>query len=178
MPYEIEFSREAGEHLRGLTARQQAMLRDALRTQLVHQPAVETRNRKPMQGENPISPSELRVGDLRVYYDVRGRGPHGSHQGSGAQAWQPGPHRERGHQPMRTIKLADANRALADYANEPTLEPLIVTSKGKPVAVLVPLRQTEIPAAWISSDPEFLALMERFPARQKVLAALPDDTAR
>jgi mRNA-degrading endonuclease RelE of RelBE toxin-antitoxin system len=70
MPYEIEFSREAGEHLRGLTARQQAMLRDALRTQLVHQPAVETRNRKPMQGENPIAPWELRVGDLRVYYDV------------------------------------------------------------------------------------------------------------
>ena len=79
---------------------------------------------------------------------------------------------------MRTIKLADANRALADYANEPTPEPLIVTSKGKLVAVLVPLRQTEIPAAWMSSDPEFLALMERLPARQKVLAALPDDTAR
>jgi len=37
--------------------------------QLIHQPTVETRNRKPMR-PNPIAPWELRIGDLRVYYDV------------------------------------------------------------------------------------------------------------
>jgi hypothetical protein len=37
--------------------------------QLQHQPTVETRNRKPMR-PNPIAPWELRVGDLRVYYEV------------------------------------------------------------------------------------------------------------
>jgi len=30
---------------------------------------VETRNRKPMR-PNPLAPWELRIGDLRIYYDV------------------------------------------------------------------------------------------------------------
>ena len=37
--------------------------------QLTHQPTVETRNRKPMR-PNPLAPWELRIGELRVYYDV------------------------------------------------------------------------------------------------------------
>ena len=37
--------------------------------QLAHQPLIETRNRKPMR-PNPVAPWELRIGNLRVYYDV------------------------------------------------------------------------------------------------------------
>lgn len=37
--------------------------------QLAHEPTVETRKRKPMR-PNPLAPWELRIGDLRVYYDV------------------------------------------------------------------------------------------------------------
>ena len=37
--------------------------------QLVSEPMSETRNRKPMR-PNPIAPWELRIGNLRVYYDV------------------------------------------------------------------------------------------------------------
>ena len=37
--------------------------------QLAHQPTVETRNRKLMR-PNPVAPWELRIGNLRVYYDV------------------------------------------------------------------------------------------------------------
>ncbi len=42
---------------------------DAVDEQLTHQPTVETRNRKPMR-PNPLAPWELRIGVLRVYYDV------------------------------------------------------------------------------------------------------------
>jgi len=42
---------------------------DAVDDQLIHQPAVETRNRKPMR-PNPVAPWELRIGNLRVYYDL------------------------------------------------------------------------------------------------------------
>ena len=35
----------------------------------MHEPDVETRNRKPMRPD-PVAPWELRIGDLRVYYDV------------------------------------------------------------------------------------------------------------
>ena len=69
MPYRIEYSPDAEDHLRGLTARQQTIVLDTVDVQLVHQPTVETRNRKPMQ-PNPIAPWELRIGNLRVYYDV------------------------------------------------------------------------------------------------------------
>lgn len=69
MPYRIEYSPDAEDHLRGLTARQQTIVLDTVDVQLVHQPTVETRNRKPMR-PNPIAPWELRIGNLRVYYDV------------------------------------------------------------------------------------------------------------
>ena len=69
MPYQIEYSPDAEDHLRGLTARQQAIVLDTVDEQLECQPTVETRNRKPMR-PNPIAPWELRIGNLRVYYDV------------------------------------------------------------------------------------------------------------
>ncbi|MBI3797105.1 MAG: type II toxin-antitoxin system RelE/ParE family toxin [Deltaproteobacteria bacterium] len=69
MPYRIEYSPEAEEHLRFLTARQRVTVLDTVDEQLMHQPTVETRNRKPMR-PNPLAPRELRVGKLRVYYDA------------------------------------------------------------------------------------------------------------
>jgi mRNA-degrading endonuclease RelE of RelBE toxin-antitoxin system len=55
--------------MRVLTARQQAIILDEVDDQLMHQPMVETKNRKPMR-PNPAAPWELRIGNLRVYYDV------------------------------------------------------------------------------------------------------------
>ncbi|TEU16232.1 MAG: type II toxin-antitoxin system RelE/ParE family toxin [Anaerolineales bacterium] len=69
MPYEIEYSPETVDHLRALTARQRSIVLDTVDKQLKHQPTVETRNRKPMR-PNPLAPWELRIGNLRVYYDV------------------------------------------------------------------------------------------------------------
>lgn len=67
--YIIEYSPEAEEHLKQLTARQRRMVIDTVDRQLPHEPTTETRNRKPMR-PNPIAPWELRIGSLRVYYDV------------------------------------------------------------------------------------------------------------
>lgn len=65
----MEYSPDAEDHLRFLTARQQAIVLDTVDEQLTHQPTVETRNRKAMR-PNPLAPWELRIGALRVYYDV------------------------------------------------------------------------------------------------------------
>ena len=72
MPYRIEYSPNVEDHFRILTARQRKAILDAVDRQLVHQPTVETRNRKPMR-PNPVAPWELRIGSLRVYYDVEDR---------------------------------------------------------------------------------------------------------
>jgi mRNA-degrading endonuclease RelE of RelBE toxin-antitoxin system len=69
LAYVIEYSPEAEAHLRRLTAGQQKTVVDSVDRQLINQPKVETRNRKPMR-PNPIAPWELRIGDLRVYYEV------------------------------------------------------------------------------------------------------------
>ena len=69
MTYQIEYSLDAEGHLRALTARQRSLVLDSVDEQLVHQPTIETRNRKLMR-PNPIAPWELRIGNLRVYYDV------------------------------------------------------------------------------------------------------------
>jgi mRNA-degrading endonuclease RelE of RelBE toxin-antitoxin system len=68
--YRIDYSPAAEDHLRRLTARERAIVVDAVDEQLATEPRVESRNRKPMR-PNPLAPWELRIGDLRVYYDAQ-----------------------------------------------------------------------------------------------------------
>jgi mRNA-degrading endonuclease RelE of RelBE toxin-antitoxin system len=70
LPYRVIYAPPAERHLRSLTARQRATVLDAVEQQLVHEPGVQTRNRKRLL-PNPLAPWELRIGDLRVYYDIR-----------------------------------------------------------------------------------------------------------
>ena len=70
----IEFTREADAHLATLVARDRALVLDSLEGQLAYEPTVETRNRKRLR-PNPLAPWELRIGRLRVYFDVE-REPH------------------------------------------------------------------------------------------------------
>lgn len=69
MAFAIEYAPEVEGHLGTLTARQRTIVFDAIDAQLTHEPKVETRNRKPMR-PNPLAPWELRVQNMRVYYDV------------------------------------------------------------------------------------------------------------
>jgi len=64
--YRIEYSQEAVDHLEVFTARDQAIIVDAVDRQLANEPLKETGNRKPMR-PNPITPWELRIGTFRVY---------------------------------------------------------------------------------------------------------------
>ena len=47
------------------------MALDGITRQLMHEPLKETRHRKPLR-PNPIAPWELRIGPLRVFYEVAG----------------------------------------------------------------------------------------------------------
>jgi mRNA-degrading endonuclease RelE of RelBE toxin-antitoxin system len=69
MPYQIEFAESVKTHLDDLTASQRATVLAAVETQLTSEPLTETRNRKPLR-PNPVAPWELRVGKMRVFYDV------------------------------------------------------------------------------------------------------------
>jgi mRNA-degrading endonuclease RelE of RelBE toxin-antitoxin system len=67
--YRIDYTPEAVEHFAALTARQGATVLDVVVRQLSHEPTTATRNRKVLRA-NLVAPWELRIGLLRVYYDV------------------------------------------------------------------------------------------------------------
>jgi mRNA-degrading endonuclease RelE of RelBE toxin-antitoxin system len=69
VPYRIEYSPEADDHLNALTAHQRTLVVKAVDKHLQYQPTVETRNRKEMK-PTPLAPWELRIRNLRVYYEV------------------------------------------------------------------------------------------------------------
>jgi mRNA-degrading endonuclease RelE of RelBE toxin-antitoxin system len=67
--YRIDYSPEAADHLAALTARQSATVLDVVVRQLSHEPTRAARNRKVLPA-NQVAPWELRIGELRVYYEV------------------------------------------------------------------------------------------------------------
>ena len=69
MPFAIEFSPDAREHLRSMKKRDQQIIVDAIAHHRTHRPDLPTAHRKPL-ADNPVAPWELRVGDFRVFYDV------------------------------------------------------------------------------------------------------------
>ena len=69
MPYAVEFSPQAKEHLKRLRAFDRKTLVIAIQRRLSAEPTRETRNQFRMR-ENPLAPWELRVGTLRAFYDV------------------------------------------------------------------------------------------------------------
>ncbi len=69
MAYEVRFADDVKGHLNALTIAERSAALDAIERQLLYEPLVETRNRKPLR-PNPIAPWELRVGKLRVFYEV------------------------------------------------------------------------------------------------------------
>ena len=69
MPYKIEYSPDAVDHLRAFPARDQRVVVAAVSEQLKFQPSTPTRNRKRLR-PNDLAAWELRIGRLRVYYNV------------------------------------------------------------------------------------------------------------
>ncbi len=70
MAFAIIYSPEAVDHLQALPQATQVLVVDQVDEQLTHDPALPTRKRKLLR-PNPIAPWELRLGDVRVFYDVQ-----------------------------------------------------------------------------------------------------------
>lgn len=74
MSYRVQFAESVTDHIRWLTAAERTRVLNAIARQLMHQPLSETRNRKPLR-PNPLAPWELRLGTLRVFYEVVSKDP-------------------------------------------------------------------------------------------------------
>ena len=62
---------------------------------------------------------------------------------------------------MKTIKLSDASRPLAEYAAELDAEIMVLTDGSRPVAAIVPLKGVDEESLALSAHPEFLDIIAR-----------------
>jgi len=69
MAFEILYSSEAVDHISVLSNAEQVLVIDQIEQQLSQQPTLPTRRRKTLR-PNPVAPWELRLGDIRVFYEV------------------------------------------------------------------------------------------------------------
>src|SRR5208283_3139737 len=76
-------------------------------------------------------------------------------------------HRRPGGKPMKTLDIAKTTGPLAKIARDPAAKPLILTVKGKPVAVLLPIKDADVETISLSLNPEFHAIMEHSRRRQE-----------
>jgi prevent-host-death family protein len=68
---------------------------------------------------------------------------------------------------MKIVDILKATNPLADYIEEVQSEPLVVTDHGVPTAVLLPLTNTDMETLALSTNPDFIALIERSRARAR-----------
>lgn len=73
-PYTVTYAPAVVEHLGAIAAKHHALIKESIEQQLLFEPAVETRNRKPLSEPNAINASwELRFGPenrFRVFYRI------------------------------------------------------------------------------------------------------------
>jgi len=65
------------------------------------------------------------------------------------------------------VDIVKATNPLADYLEAVQSEPLVVTDRGVPTAVLLPLIDTDMETVALSINPDFIALIERSRARAR-----------
>lgn len=71
MAYRIAITEDAESQLRALPVREQRLLEAAVATRLLHQPTTTSKAIKRLR-PNPLVEYELRVGSLRILYNVEG----------------------------------------------------------------------------------------------------------
>jgi prevent-host-death family protein len=68
---------------------------------------------------------------------------------------------------MKTLEIGKATGSLAQYAKLVRNGPVIVTRRGRPLAALMPVENTDVETATLSIHPQFLALIERARVRHQ-----------
>jgi antitoxin (DNA-binding transcriptional repressor) of toxin-antitoxin stability system len=66
---------------------------------------------------------------------------------------------------MKFVEKEQATETLAAYTTEVGNGPVIVTDQGKPVAVLMPIENADLETVTLSTNRQFIELIERSRAR-------------
>ena len=79
---------------------------------------------------------------------------------------------------MKTLELTKATDPLAHYARHLHKEPMILTTHGKHFAALILIPNADRETVSLSTNPRFLAMIERSRARHKREGGVSSDEVR
>jgi prevent-host-death family protein len=68
---------------------------------------------------------------------------------------------------VKTIDIGEASGTLAEYLKQAQTEPVVFTEHGSPTAVILTLPNTDLETVALSTNREFMAVIERSRARAK-----------
>ena len=79
---------------------------------------------------------------------------------------------------MKVVEKADATATLAEYAEEIQSGPVIVTSQGRPVAALVPIENADLETVALSTNRQFIELIQRSRAHVRAEGGISSEEMR
>ena len=79
---------------------------------------------------------------------------------------------------MKAVERTDATASWAEYTAEIASGPVIVTSQGQPVAALVPIENTDLETACLSTNPQFLDVIEQSRVSARAEGAISGEEMR
>jgi antitoxin (DNA-binding transcriptional repressor) of toxin-antitoxin stability system len=78
---------------------------------------------------------------------------------------------------MKTVEIS-AMDGLDKYAREAKKGPIILTEAKRPIAALVPIEDVDLESLATSTNPDFIALIERSRARMRAEGGMTMDEVR
>jgi antitoxin (DNA-binding transcriptional repressor) of toxin-antitoxin stability system len=79
---------------------------------------------------------------------------------------------------MKTLEIDQATAPLADYARDLENEPVILTRDGNPIAALTSLENVDWETISLSTNPKFIALIERVRDQQTAESGYSSEEVR
>lgn len=79
---------------------------------------------------------------------------------------------------VRKVDIAEATEPLARYAKTADEGPVVVTSNGQPIAVVVGVENADLETVALSNHPQFLEVIERSRTRQEREGGIPSSDVR
>ena len=79
---------------------------------------------------------------------------------------------------MKMIEMDQATASLAEYAREVKTEPVLLTEHGSPVAALLSLENVDWESLSLSSNPQFMEIIEQSRARLAAEGGISSDEMR
>jgi prevent-host-death family protein len=153
----ILYDAKVKDHLLAIEKKYHSLIRTTIEEQLVFDPEVETRNRKPLARDVDFEADwELRFGPdnrFRVFYAVDSAA------------------RKVSNPTMKIASIADVKAKFSAYVKASGQSPVVVTRNGKAVAAIIPLTDDDdIERLMLGYSPRLRSILSA--ARQRVKAGL------